>query len=217
MDERLRICLWMIGGGVFGCVLGSVFGALAAALLHERCGEMAGTRMARRMVENFLRMGERQPLQMSRAALIGAADGFLFLGTLGLVCGALLGVSGRAADGLLLPMVAGSALLAGGAIFFGTLAYALTYHTAEVLHAVAGSFLGSYLAVTLLGPDYGPAGLIPGLCLGLFLCHAVRRYSPRFQPPRIEKTPSPPCSRVDTNIIGPPPSSQDDDYFRKPD
>jgi hypothetical protein len=214
MDERLRICLWMIGGGGFGCVLGSVFGTLAAALLYVRSSETAGTRLARNVVENFLQSGERQPLPMSRAALIGAVDGFLFLGILGLVAGALLGMSGRAADELLLPMVAGSALLAGGAIFFGMLAYALTYRTAEILHAIVGGFLGSFLAVTLLGPDHGLVGLIPGLCLGLFLCRTLRRYSPRFHPPRVGK--SMPQSRADypTDITGTPPPHANDDFLR---
>jgi hypothetical protein len=217
MDERLRISLWMLGGGGFGGVLGSIFGALAAALLYARSGETAGTHLARRMVENFLQMGERQPFPMSRAALIGAVDGFLFLSILGLVGGALLGMSGQKADELLVPMVAGSALLASGAIFFGTLAYALTYHTAEVLYAVVGGYLGSFFAVTLLGPDYGLAGLIPGLCLGLVLCRSARRYSPKFQPPHTEKSQSQPRSGAGADITGSPPSPSDDDFFHKPD
>jgi hypothetical protein len=217
MDDRLRICLWMVGGGGFGSVLGGVFGALAAAQLHARSGDTAGTRLARQIVDNFLQSAERQPSPLGRAVLIGAADGFFFLGILGLVTGALLGVSGRTVDELLLPIVLGTLLLAGGAIFFGMLAYTLTHHAAVLLYTTAGGFLGSFLAARLLGSVYGPIGLVPGMCIGLFLCRAVRRYSPRFQAPRVGKTMPKPRSDADTNITGSPSSPPNDDFFHKPD
>ncbi len=127
MDDRLRICLWMVGGSGFGGLLGGVFGALAAAL-YARSGGAAGTRLARNVVGNFLQSGEREPSPTFHAAIIGAVDGFFFLGILGLVAGTLLGKSGRTANELLLPMMVGSVFLVGGAVFFGTLTYALTRH-----------------------------------------------------------------------------------------
>src|SRR5690348_7176901 len=136
MDDRLRICLWMVGVGGFGSVLGGAFGALTAAL-YARSGGAAGTRWARRVVENFLRFAERQPSPTSRAALIGAVDGYLFLGILGLIAGAFLGMSGWRAEELWLPMMVGSGILVGGAVFFGTLAYVLTNNAAEFHYALA--------------------------------------------------------------------------------
>jgi hypothetical protein len=127
MDDRLRICLWMVGGGGFGGLLGGVFGALAAAL-YARSGGAAGTRLARNVVGYFLQSGARQPSPIFHAALIGAADGFCFMGGFGLLAGTLLGLSGPTADAVLLPMLMGSVFLVGGAVFFGTLAYALTRH-----------------------------------------------------------------------------------------
>lgn len=127
MDERLRICLWMVGGGVFGGVLGGIFGALAA-VLYARSGGAAGTRLARNLVDSFLQSGDRQLSPIFHAALIGAADGLCFLGGFGLLAGALLGLSGPRADELLLPMIMGSVFLVAGAVFLGTLAYALTRH-----------------------------------------------------------------------------------------
>lgn len=214
MDERLRICVWIVGGGGFGGVMGGVFGALAATM-YARSGGTAGTRMARNVVDRFLQAGESQPSPTVRAALIGTTDGFFFMGCFGLIAGALLGLTGRPAGELLVPALVGSVILVGGAIFFGTMAYALTYRTAEILYAVVGSILGSILAATLLGPDFGPFGHVPGLCFGLLLCRAVRRYSPKFHPPRIDKTMSQPPSHRDTNIAGPSPSLTNDDVFRK--
>lgn len=126
MDDRLRICLWMVGGGFFGAVLGAAFGALTGAL-YARNGGAAGTRWARHLVEQFLKSAERQPSPIRRAALIGGADGFIFLGILGFIVGVLLGIAGRSADEWRVPLIVGSVLLVGGAVFFGVLAYALTY------------------------------------------------------------------------------------------
>lgn len=215
MDDRLRICLWMMGGGVFGGVLGGVFGALAAAL-YARSGGAAGTRMARNVVENFLQAGDRQPSPTVHAAIIGAVDGFFFVGILGLIAGAFLGISGRTAEELLVPIVIGSVVLVGGAIFFGSMAYALTYRAAESLYSVAGGVLGGFVAGRLLGSSYGPIGFVPGMIVGLFLCRAVRRYSPKFFPPRIEKTMSQPRLDTDTDITGSPASLPNDDFFHKP-
>jgi hypothetical protein len=125
MDERLRICLWMVGGGAVGLVLGGVFGGLTGALFAQS-GHTAGTGLARRIADSFARTAEHELSPLRRAVLIGATDGILFLGILGLIAGVLLGMSGRSADELLLPALVGSVALVGGAIIFGMLAYVLT-------------------------------------------------------------------------------------------
>lgn len=216
MDERLRICLWMMGGGGFGSVLGSVFGALAAALYAKTGGE-AGTHLARSTVENFLQLGERQSSPIRRAALVGAADGFYFLGTVGLAAGAFLGKSGWPTDELFLPMMLGGELLIGGAVLFGTLAYGLTYQGAQFLYGLAGSILGSIIVGSLLGSVYGSAGCVVGMFAGWLFCRAVRCYSPRFDTPRVGKTAPQPRSHTDTDFTGSMPSPSNVDFVRKPD
>lgn len=216
MDDRLRICLWMVGGGGFGGVLGGIFGALAAAL-YARSGGAAGTRLARNVVEIFLQSGERQPSPTIHAAIIGAVDGFFFLGIFGLVAGALLGMTVRNADDLLVPVISGSLLLFGGATLFGIAAYALTYYTAEFLYGLTGGLLGCLLAVSLLGPSGVLPGFAAGLYLGLYVCRTVRRYSPKFRPPHVGKTMPQSHSDADTNITGSPSSSSSDDFFHKSD
>lgn len=216
MDERLRICLWMVGGGSLGAVLGCGFGALTGAL-YARSGGAAGTGWARRVAEAFLDTALHPPSPTGRAALVGAVDGFFFLGILGLVGGALLGMSGRSANELVVPMIVGSVLLVGGAIFFGTLAYALTYHGARFLYGAVGGIIGCWLAGSLLGSEYGGGGLVLGMMLAQALCFAVRSYSPKFHPPRVGKTMPQPRSDADTDITGTPPPHANDDFFRRPE
>lgn len=51
--------------------------------------------------------------------------------------------------------------------------------------------------------------------LGLFFCRIVRRYSPKYQPPRVENTMPQSRSDASNDITTLPPSSQNDDFFRK--
>lgn len=224
MDERLWICLWMIGGGGLGAVLGGAFGALTA-VLYAQSGGAAGTRLARRIVENFVETSERQFSATGRAALIGAVDGFLFLGLLGLVGGAMMGVSGRATSELLLPFAVGSVLLVGGAAFFGGLAYSLARNglwVRVILSVFAGGSLGSFLAGIFLGADNCLLGTILGLLVGLMVSFIRRLYTPTFRSPQVGKPSLRQRSDTDTDITGSPhfrPGSDasSSDALRKPD
>jgi hypothetical protein len=218
MDERLRICLWIVGGGGFCGVLGGIFGSLAAAL-YARNGGAAGTRLARNVVENLLQSGDRPPSPTLHAAIVGAVDGFFFLGIFGLIGGVFLGKSGRTGNELLVPMMVGSVSLIVGAIIFGIMAYALTYRVMEVLYGLAGTFLGGLLSPIL--SDSNPFALAfcyaAGGIIGVSLCRAVRAYSPKFKPLRVAKAMSQPRSDAGTDITNSPPSSSNDDFFHKPD
>ncbi len=217
MDERLRIGLWIVSGAGGGSLLGGAFGALTGALFAQS-GRMAGTRLGRQVVEAFVRTGERELSPVAQGAVVGAADGVLFLGTLGLVGGALLGLGGREVGELLVPAALGSLLLVGAAAFFGVLAYGMTRHgmRAVLLVFVAG-LLGSFVAGVLLGADRCLLGTIPGLAVGLVLSFVTRRYTPAFRPPRVRE--AAPRRRADarTDITGTPPPHPDTDFFRPTD
>jgi hypothetical protein len=169
------------------------------------------------VAEAFLDAALHPPSATGRAALIGAADGFFFLGILGLVGGMLLGLSGRSAGELLVPIVGGSLLLVGGAIFFGTLAYALTNHAASFLYGIAGCLAGGLIAESLLGSGYFYFGAVPGLVVAQLLCRTVRRYSPKFQSPHIGNTMRQARADANTDITGSPPPHANDDFFHKPE
>ncbi len=216
MDDRLRVCLWIVGGGAFCGVLGGIFGSLAAAL-YARNGGAAGTRLARNVVENLLQSGDRPPSPTLHAAIIGAVDGFFFLGIFGLWAGMLLGKTSLPAREMVLPIMAGSVFLVAGAIIFGAMAYALTYRAMEFLYGFAGGILGSLVSGSLFGSDYGGAGIFPGMLIGWLLCRVVRRYSPKFHAPQVEKDMAVPNSRPGTDITCSPASPRSDDFFHKQD
>ncbi len=217
MDERLRICLWMLGGAGLGCVLGGAIGALTAARNARRSGT-AGTRLARNMVGNLLRSGDRQP-SPTLVALIGSPTGIFYLGFLGLIFGVNLGRYGQTVQETWLPIVMGSILLIGSAIFFGVVAYALRFIVAEYLYRAAASFLSGFVAGILMGFDYGYGYLafVPVVLLMLSHDHTGHCYSPKFHPPRVGKTMLPPRSDDSTDIAGSLPSPQNEDFPQRPD
>lgn len=213
MDDRLRICLWMVGGGGFGSVLGGVFGALAA-VLYARNGGAAGTRLARCIVANFLDTAERQPSSTRRAALIGATDGSLFLGLLGLIAGALLGWSERGASGLELAGL--GCILLGFAAYFGVIAYILSGLPA-IFGVCLGGVAGSAFAGFILGTDNCLLGTVPGLLVGLIFSLLHRRYAPSFRSPSIGKPIPRHRLNSETDITGTPHLRPGSDDIRKSD
>jgi hypothetical protein len=207
MDEQMRIALWMVSGGGLGAILGGAFGALTAALYWQHGGS-AGTGFGRRVADAFARTAEDEPSPFRRAILTGAADGFLFLGVVGLLTGTAIASTGAAPQALV-PAAVGSALLVGAAAFFGTLAYAITrLGLWAILLLFAGGLLGSFIAGVLLGADRCLLGTLPGLVLGLALAFTTRRYAPSFRPPRVG--PTPPRNRLDADSIHKPDSFEED-------
>jgi hypothetical protein len=214
MDERLRISLWVVCGGGLGAVLGGAFGGLTGALFAQS-GRVAGTGFGRRVADAFARAGEREPSPLRQGIITGATDGVLFLGILGIVAGALLGASGRAANELLVPAVLGSSLLVCGAAFFGVLAYAMTRGGWTFGSVLAGGLLGSFVAAVLLGADRLILGVAPGLLAGLVLSFVTRRYAPAFHPPRIGEAAPRRRSDTSTDITRPDDSVRKSDPFEE--
>jgi hypothetical protein len=211
MDERLRISLWIVSGGGLGAVLGGGFGALTGALYAQHGGS-AGTRFGRGVADAFARAAEEEPSSVRQAAIIGAADGVLFLGIVGTLTGAGVAILGNANLRWLVVVALGSASLVGGAAFFGVLAYAMARNGVwAVVYVFAGGLLGSSIAGVLLGADRCLLGTLPGLVLGLALGFVIRRYAPIFRPPRIGESASRLRSDGETDIMGKPHARPDKD------
>jgi hypothetical protein len=184
MDERLRICLWLVSGCCLGIVLGGVFGALTG-IWTVRDGRAAGTGFGRRVAESLARTARHEMSPLRLGALTGAADGVLFLGIVGLATSAFVAIV-AGADLRWLPFAALAAtLLVSLAAFFGVLAYAMNGGVRTIGTILAGGLLGAYLAGFLLGADRLLLGVVPGLFVGLLLSFAARRYAPTFRPPRV--------------------------------
>jgi hypothetical protein len=209
MDEQLRICLWIVGCGTIGAVLGGAFGALTG-FLYNQGGGAAGTRFGRWVADSFTRTAEQEPSPVTYAVLVGAADGFLFLGIVGTLAGTAVALLSNAEPRWLGLAALGSALLVGGAVFFGTLAYAMTRHGARATVCIlGGGLIGSILAGSVLGVNDTLYGTLPGFLIGLALSFLTRRYTPSFRPPDVGEPAVHP--RSDADAIRKP----DDEVFRK--
>ena len=202
MDERVRVFLWLLGWGCGGAVLGAAFGALAGAL-YWRSGRASGTRLALHVAETFGRLAGRELSPGAKGGLVGALDGFLFLGVVGTVVGAVL-LRGGAPVEVLRPALLLAMLLIAGAAFFGVLAYTLTRAGVRALAPVSlggilGALLGQYVSGTG-GLLFGSVlGLVVGNLLGLFW---PRSYEPRFAKPHLEHRPPGPHRPGDEGIQG---------------
>jgi hypothetical protein len=217
MDERLRIFLWMVSGGGLGAVLGGAFGGLTG-VLYAQSGGAAGTALGRRVADAFARAGERELSPVRRAAIVGTADGFLFLGVVGIVAGVLVATVGHADPRWLGTAALGSTLLVGSAAFFGVLAYGITRCGVwAVMYASAGGLFGAILASFAMGVDNCLFGAIPGLFAGLMLALVGGRYAPTFRSPRVGKAVPRLRSNIETDITDSPQRRPDVDAFRKPD
>ena len=178
MDERLRAFAWILGCGCFGAALGTLFGALAGAL-YWRNGRASGTRLGLYVAESFGRFAGRAPSRTTKGGLVGAVDGFLFLGTIGALVGSAAVYTGKMPEDVLRPALWLALLLFGGAAFFGILAYSLVRAGVRALAAVglggvAGAALGSYLA--------GAGGLLFGSLAGVVAGNVVSLLWPRYEP-----------------------------------
>jgi len=194
MDEKLRLLLWIVGGGGFFGLLGAGFGGLTGAI-HWQAGRASGTFLALRIVRALRGSDEEDPTTFRRV-LVGAIDGFLFLSIIGMLLGAL-----GARAGVSLQMVGlvamAALLLVGGALFFGGLAFAISRSGMPGIAsmfggATAGGVVGYYLA-TATGLLVGVLG---GATLGTLGSLAGRCFAPRYQPPQMD-APPPRISRDD--------------------
>ena len=163
MDARLQVFLCLAGGGGFFAVLGGLFGAIAGTL-YWRSGQASGTSFGLRVARTFDRVAETRLTPGVRGAITGAADGVLFLGTLGLLVGGFVAYSGLVEVQWLFGLARIVTALVAAALVFGVLAYALTGSGIKGLAPVSVSgVLGAFEGVRTAGTT----GLIYGLLLGL--------------------------------------------------
>lgn len=204
MDERLLIALCLVVGGGLGAFLGAAFGAMAG-LQYAQSGGAAGTGFGRWVADTFARAGQREMTSTRRAVLIGAADGFVFLGVVGLLAGAVVAVFGRPDPRWLGLAALAVTLLVAAAAFFGTLAYSMTRYGARAIVCILGGGLaGSLIAGILFGADDCLYGTLPGLVAGLALSFAFRRYTPTFRPPGVDEPAPAHRSEASTDIFHKP-------------
>ncbi len=183
MDEKLRLLVWIVGGGGFFGLLGTGFGALAGSM-HWQAGRASGTALALRLALALLGPRKEEMSPALRGAVVGGVDGFLFLFVMGLILGAFGARTGVALTTAGV-VVLSALLLVGGALFFGGLAYCLCR---SEMPGVAGMFGGASVGGTL-GYSLASAtgllvGVLGGATLGALGILAGQRFTPRKEPPQ---------------------------------
>jgi hypothetical protein len=171
----MQLFLWVLGSGGFFAALGAVFGALSGGL-YWKSGRVCGTSAGLRFAEAFARFSEREMSPARKGALVGAADGFLFLGLVGALLGAVAVYRVHPPSQLMLPVAWSGLALGGGAVAFGLLALAIIRNGLRAVAClgivgVLGAFLGWWL-----GRDNGlMIGALSGVVAGTLVSFGVRR------------------------------------------
>src|SRR5262249_41481078 len=145
VDPKFQAFLWILGGGGFFAALGAAFGAVTGAV-YWRGGRSSGTAVGLGVAAMFERAAGHASTRAAKGALVGAVDGFVFLGTLGVLVGAVAAYRVKPPSGLLWPLAQAGLYLGGAAVGFGLLAGALVRNGVWALApACLGGVLGAFV------------------------------------------------------------------------
>jgi hypothetical protein len=165
MDPGVRTFLWVVATGGFFAVLGGVFGCITGVITWKG-GRAAGTFVGASVAQAFARAAGKELSRTTRGALTGGVDGFVFLGLLGTVIGAIVAWQRPQEWQTLRPLALTGLSLVGAALGFGGLAYILRQQgRTGVLGLFGGGLSGAILGAALGGVD----GLFPGILAGALL------------------------------------------------
>jgi hypothetical protein len=188
MDEIWRHLAWILGTGGFGAAIGMVFGAVTG-YVHWSNGRSPGTFLGHRVAEAFESAGGREYSPGKRGTIIGATDGFLFLGVIGTLLGVVFTYVAPLDNGIMIELGIGGFLLTLTALLFGMLAYALVRSgVVAVVGLSIGGMAGAFTAALVLGVDHLMLGVIPGMVLGTAASFLLPKYEPQYREPNVAKT-----------------------------
>jgi hypothetical protein len=196
MDDRLRVFALVLGCGGFCAVLGGLFGAITGAT-YWGSGKAAGTAVGLRVARAFA--AGRELSRKAHGAIVGAIDGFIFLGVVGVIAGAFLAHLRHDEGEWLAPAAVGLAILVALAVVFGALAYAVVRAGVYAIvglfvGGLTGGLLGAWAAAMIGTYSAGRFGWLIGAVLGVLagtgLGALARSYSPHFTEPRPGPLPS---------------------------
>src|SRR5947209_20365535 len=111
MDDTLVVFAWTLGGAVAFGLVGLLFGGFAG-WYHWSSGRASGTIISRKIAASLARLSEHELTDVQQGTLIGAVDGTLFLGSIGLLIGLIAGWRGEAPAEWLVPLFQITLLLA---------------------------------------------------------------------------------------------------------
>ena len=187
MDEIWRQFWWIVGSGGFGAALGCVFGGVTG-FIHWGSGRAAGTFLGHQVAQAFENAGEQPLSHRMRGTLVGATDGFLFLGVVGTLVGLLFIYVIDGSGEMLVAVALGGLLLALQALCFGLLAFAMIRSGAwAVVGLCLGGVGGAFVAALVIGADHLLVGVVPGMVAGTALSFLWRKPKPRHAESRLAK------------------------------
>jgi hypothetical protein len=186
MDERLTTLTWILVSGGGGGLLGALFGGLAGAV-HWKNGNATGTGLGLGVARAFDRIAQREMKPGVKGAIVGGVDGLAFLGVVGIIVGAVVMYGGGQGKTVLLPMLLGLALLMGGAVLFGMLAWGiLRAGVRSVASVFACGITGALLGAMTAGASGLLAGCVGGAVVGNVLALLFQRWSAAPEPPEAQ-------------------------------
>lgn len=171
MDDRLSVFLWTFGGGLAFAVTGAAFGGVAGGV-NARHGRTGGTILGRRLANAVARLFRGDLSDVQRGVLVGACDGAIFLGIVGVIIGLVADQAGYDPANWLAPVflvLLGAACLA---MIFGVIAFGLSGRGWQSLSwLVFGGMAGMLVAIAWIGRDHlvpcSAGGMVVGSVIGL--------------------------------------------------
>jgi hypothetical protein len=163
MGDQQGLFLCILASGSFAALLGGSFGAVVGAITWLS-GRAAGTILGFQMARAYESAAESKLAPGPKGALIGGTDGAVFLGSIGVLVGAVVASRTPVPSEVLEPTAAAAVMLVGTCIVFGMMALVLTRSgTHAVVPLFGASLLGAVVGL-YCGRSYG---LFMGLVLGL--------------------------------------------------
>jgi hypothetical protein len=168
MDDRTETFVLLLSCAVSGGALGAALGAVAGALSWSG-GRAAGTGLALAVARAVTRVSRVKPTPTGRGALVGAVDGFLFLGLVALGVGFLLRRFGQVPMRVFGVIALAGLILTTAAVVLGLLAYALLRTGIHTLAwACTAAVIGATLGLRAGGWPGFLAGGLGGFALTTF-------------------------------------------------
>ena len=169
MDERMDTFLLLLGFSAFGGIVGAAFGASAGAL-YWASGRTSGTAAGLAVERAIARVSRAEPTRGRRGAVVGAVDGFLFLGLTSLVSGFLMRRFGLVGGRVFLNIGLGGLALMCAAVALGILAYVLTRVGVQGLAvSLPLAVLAAFAGLLVAGWSGYMVGILGGLTLGTLI------------------------------------------------
>lgn len=169
MDKTTLLFAWTLGGGLAFALLGALFGGLSG-WLNWRAGYAGGTKLGHRIADALSHLFHQDLSPIQRGALIGAADGGMFLGMLGTILGLIAARFTAEPRDWIVPLFSTTLLLICGTLVFGFLALGMVrLRWSAILGLFAGGMAGAFLTARYVGVSHIVPGAVAGVIVGVLV------------------------------------------------